>query len=30
MAGEAQRAGLTSDEDILTLVKELKNEDEHA
>ena len=27
MAGEADRAGLTSDDDIMALVKELRNED---
>lgn len=27
MAGEAQRAGLNSDEDVMALVKELRNED---
>lgn len=30
MAGEAERAGLNSDEDVLALVKELRNEDEQA
>lgn len=30
MAGEAERAGLNSDEDVLALVKELRNEDEKA
>ena len=28
MAGEAERAGLTTDEDIMMLVKELRNEDD--
>lgn len=28
MAGEAERTGLTSDEDVLSLIKELRNEDE--
>lgn len=28
MAGEAQRAGLNSDDDVMALVKELRNEDE--
>ncbi|MCD8019861.1 MAG: AbrB/MazE/SpoVT family DNA-binding domain-containing protein [Clostridiales bacterium] len=27
MTGEAERAGLTSDEDVMELVKELRNED---
>lgn len=27
MAGEAQRAGLNSDEDVMALVKELRNDD---
>lgn len=27
MAGEADRAGLTSDDDVMALVKELRNED---
>ena len=27
MAGEAEKAGLTSDDDIMDLVKELRNED---
>ncbi len=27
MEGEAERAALTSDEDVMTLVKELRNED---
>lgn len=30
MAGEAERTGLTSDEDVMELVKELRNEDENA
>lgn len=30
MAGEAQRAGLDSDDDVMALVKELRNEDENA
>lgn len=30
MTGEAERTGLDSEEDILTLVKELRNEDEKA
>ncbi len=30
MAGEAERAGLTSDEDIMAMVKELRDEDETA
>ncbi len=29
MAGEAQRTNLTSDDDIVTLVKELRNENEN-
>ena len=29
MIGEAERAGLTSDEDIMALIKELRNEDEN-
>lgn len=29
MDGEAQRAGLTSDDDVMALVKELRNEDEN-
>lgn len=29
MAGEAERAGLTSEDDIMNLVKELRNEDEN-
>ena len=28
MIGEAERSGLTSDDDIMALVKELRNEDE--
>lgn len=28
MTGEAERAGLTSDDDVMALVKELRNEDE--
>ena len=28
MAGEAERAGLTSEDDVMNLVKELRNEDE--
>ena len=28
MAGEAERAGLTSEDDVMALVKELRNEDE--
>lgn len=28
MAGEAESTGLTSDEDVLSLIKELRNEDE--
>ncbi len=28
MAGEAQRAGLDSEDDVMALVKELRNEDE--
>ena len=28
MAGEAERAGLTSDDDVMALVKELRSEDE--
>ncbi len=27
MAGEAERTGLTSDDDVLALIKELRNED---
>ena len=30
MAGEAERTGLTSDDDVIALVKELRNEDENA
>jgi antitoxin PrlF len=30
MSGEAERAGLTSDDDVMALVKELRNEDENA
>ena len=30
MAGEAERTGLTSDEDVMELVNELRNEDENA
>lgn len=30
MAGEAGRAGLSSDDDVMALVKELRNEDENA
>lgn len=30
MSGEAERAGLTSDDDIMAFVKELRNEDENA
>ncbi len=30
MAGEAERARLTSDDDVMDLVKELRNEDENA
>lgn len=29
MAGEAERASLTSDEDVMAIVKELRNEDEN-
>ncbi len=29
MAGEAERTGLTSDDDVMTLVKELRNEDDN-
>lgn len=29
MAGEAERVDLTSDDDVMTLVKELRNEDEN-
>jgi len=30
MAEEAERTGLTSDDDVMALVKELRNEDENA
>ena len=30
MADEAERAGLTSDDDVMELVRELRNEDENA
>lgn len=30
MAGEAERTSLTSDDDVMALVKELRNEDENA
>lgn len=30
MTGEAERTGLTSDDDVMALVKELRNEDENA
>ncbi len=30
MAGEAERTGLTSDDDVVELVKELRDEDENA
>ena len=30
MAGEAERTGLTSDDDVMALVKELRNEDKNA
>lgn len=30
MTGEAERAGLTSEDDVMALVKELRNEDEKA
>lgn len=30
MAGEAERTGLTSEEDVMALVKELRNEDKDA
>ncbi len=30
MAREAERTGLTSDDDVMALVKELRNEDENA
>lgn len=29
MAGEAERSGLTSDDDVMEFVKELRNEDEN-
>lgn len=29
MTGEAERTGLTSDDDVMTLVKELRNEDDN-
>ena len=29
MAGEAERSGLTSDDDVMAFVKELRNEDEN-
>lgn len=29
MTGEAEQAGLTSDDDVMALVKELRNEDEN-
>lgn len=29
MAGEAERAGIVSDDDVMTLVKEVRNEDEN-
>lgn len=29
MVGEAERAGLTSDDDVISLVKELRNEDDN-
>ena len=29
MAGEAERTGLTSDDDVMALVKELRNEDDN-
>lgn len=29
MSGEAERVGLTSDDDVMALVKELRNEDEN-
>ena len=28
MAGEAEKAGLTSDDDVMSLVKEMRNEDD--
>ena len=30
MTGEAERVGLTSDDDVMELVKEMRNEDENA
>lgn len=30
MAGEAERTGLTSDDDVMALVKELRNQDDNA
>lgn len=30
MAGEAERTGLTSDDDVMALVKELRDEDDNA
>ena len=30
MAGEAERTGMTSEDDVMALVKELRNEDEKA
>ncbi|MCI8553609.1 MAG: AbrB/MazE/SpoVT family DNA-binding domain-containing protein, partial [Clostridiales bacterium] len=30
MAGEAERAGLTSDDEVMALVNELRNEDQNA
>ena len=30
MAGEAERTGLTSDDDVMALVEELRNEDKNA
>lgn len=30
MVGEAERTGLTSDDDVIALIKELRNEDENA
>ncbi len=30
MTGEAERSGLTSDDDVISLVKELRNEDTNA
>ena len=30
MAGEAERSGLTSDDDVIAFVEELRNEDENA